>query len=172
MAALVAVLVGRHWETHKGALCHTADHRMRLRVHPQHRLQQQAAPAPIADGTQARHAGMRGEVERGGILDQEDDRSSSQVGARLLPVRTHQRFKGHVRIIEQAIQGFDRSPGLLLLRQRGGRITSYALGRRDGSPSAPLISQLHLAKRLFCPASWVQQGHCIHTPFYQTVKCG
>ncbi|MGO8950520.1 MAG: hypothetical protein ACLQUY_23245 [Ktedonobacterales bacterium] len=63
-----------------------------------------AAPLLIASLPQARHGTMRGEIDLGGILDQEHHCLVCHVGTGLLEVGVHQRLKGHIGSTQQPVQ--------------------------------------------------------------------
>ena len=157
VATLRALLVGRSGDTDKGLLRQTAQHRLRLWDDRQHRLQQEAAPFGVADLPQACHAGMSGQIDLRRILHQEDHRFCLQAGAGLLPMRLHQRLKGHIGFLEQSVHRFQVFPGLLLLGQRGCRIADHPTGGLDRSPGTTPIPQQRLSKGLFGPLVGMQQ---------------
>jgi hypothetical protein len=112
---------------------------------------------------------MRGEIQLGGILNQEHGRVSCQGGAGLLPMQAQERRKGYVgyvRRVQQPIQRFDCFPGVVLWGQGGRWIAHQGASGGDraagATPIATPIAQLRLPTCLLGPRYWVQQGGCLH----------
>lgn len=162
VAALIALFFGGSRNTEKGVLGQATQHGWRLWSHRQHALKQEAAPFPVADLPHTRHAGMRGQINCGWVRHQEDDPFLGQARVGVLPMRLHQRCKGHVWLIEQSVHRFEGFPGVVLLRQRSCRIAGYCTGGLDRPPGAPSIPQLCRSEGLLGPLVCLQHLRCFH----------
>ena len=129
----------------------TSQHLATAWLNGQHGLQVQATPVSIANLSQAAHLASMREIQVGGILHQQHERQGVHPLADLLPMRLHQRIKGHIGFINQSIHGFGIFPGLGLGGQRRCGITRHLSRCHHGSSRSAHVLQPRLSKGAFDP---------------------
>ena len=157
---------GRH--AYPGFLHRTAHHCAVLRQDGQDGLQIQPSSVLIADLAKALGVGMMAHVHFRGVLDQQHHRLFSDLFPRLLPMRVHQRFKGDIGFIQQAVQGHRLFPGVHLGGQRRRSILSHARSRFHRTRGSSNIFELTGAKGSFGPAFGVKDFCGVHLSIVAT----
>src|SRR5260370_857955 len=96
----------------------------------------------IADGTQSRRRGVGLVIHLRGILHQQHLLVAAGIRSRLLPMRLHQRFIAHMRILAEAIHGLGCGLTVLLSRDRACRFGCHRRRDHHRAARASHMSQL------------------------------
>ncbi len=139
-----------------------AQHLATGRFDSQHRLQQEAVVAAIADGTQSRGRGMVLIVHFGRVLDQQHLLVVSHGLSRLLDMRADQLLIADLRRLQEAIGRKPRRLASHLLGQGGRRVSSDGCSHRHRSLGTTLMTQADLPKGLLGPLGGTQQSARLH----------
>lgn len=104
------------------------------------------------------------QIDLSGILNQQNHGVLSDLFKRVLNMELHQRFKGHIFLIQQTVQGNHFFPALHLGRQRGRGIGGSLGSHLNGSSGSTGILQVAASERAFCPRLRVQHLFASHRP--------
>ena len=153
---------------HPGFLQRTAHHRATLRQDGQDRVQIQPSSALIADLAQARGVGMMAQVHFRGVLDQHHHRLFGDLFPRVLPMRLHERLKGHISFIQQSVQGHRLFPRLPLGWQGRRSMLGHACGHFHRTRWSTNSACADWGQRFVWPSSpgpgflWYSSLYCSH----------